>query len=353
VPVVPQITVEVADVGAVHAQAPRRDLEIMYPLPLTDEPWGVRLFFVKIPPEWCRAWPATVETPPLPDSGTVPIYGETNAQRERNDLLGWLPLALEQAGAYVRETRLPLSAYLDRLRQFPAMTLTKGNPRDRDPADTVATTWQVSLERVQTTPGAVALLEVCAFLGPEEIPRDLVVQQLGAEIEEFAGLSDDPFALDETVASVRRYGLAKVSEHALVMHRLLQQVIRDRLDLDRRARRAAGALRLIRRVLPTDATNPEAWPTYARLLPHALAVTGHAQVLDIEPEATAWLLSEAGLYLLQRADHKQAHALLELPEEFEIDIRAPEQTGVHKGWVTIYATEGDCGVHPFQLNVAA
>ena len=55
-PVVPQITVEVADVDAVHAEAVRRGLEIVHPL--TDEPWGVRLFFVKIPPEWCRAWPS-------------------------------------------------------------------------------------------------------------------------------------------------------------------------------------------------------------------------------------------------------------------------------------------------------
>jgi hypothetical protein len=55
-------------------------------------------------------------------------------------LLGGLPLALEQAGAYVRETRIALSAYLDRLHQFPAMTLAKGRPRDRNPTDTVATT---------------------------------------------------------------------------------------------------------------------------------------------------------------------------------------------------------------------
>jgi catechol 2,3-dioxygenase-like lactoylglutathione lyase family enzyme len=46
-PVVPQITVEVADVDAVHAEAVRRGLEIIYPL--TDEPWGVRRFFVKDP----------------------------------------------------------------------------------------------------------------------------------------------------------------------------------------------------------------------------------------------------------------------------------------------------------------
>ena len=46
-PVVPQITVEVADVDAVHAEALRRGLELVYPL--TEEPWGVRRFFVKDP----------------------------------------------------------------------------------------------------------------------------------------------------------------------------------------------------------------------------------------------------------------------------------------------------------------
>jgi catechol 2,3-dioxygenase-like lactoylglutathione lyase family enzyme len=46
-PVVAQLTVEVADVDAVHAEALRRGLEIVHPL--TDEPWGVRRFFVKDP----------------------------------------------------------------------------------------------------------------------------------------------------------------------------------------------------------------------------------------------------------------------------------------------------------------
>jgi catechol 2,3-dioxygenase-like lactoylglutathione lyase family enzyme len=43
-PVVPQLSVEVADVDAVRAEAVRRGLEIVYPL--TDESWGVRRFFV-------------------------------------------------------------------------------------------------------------------------------------------------------------------------------------------------------------------------------------------------------------------------------------------------------------------
>jgi uncharacterized glyoxalase superfamily protein PhnB len=44
-PVIPQVTVEVADVDAVHAEAVRRGLELVHPL--TEEPWGMRRFFVK------------------------------------------------------------------------------------------------------------------------------------------------------------------------------------------------------------------------------------------------------------------------------------------------------------------
>ena len=43
----PSITIEVSDVDAVHAKAIERGIEIVYPL--TDEPWGVRRFFVADP----------------------------------------------------------------------------------------------------------------------------------------------------------------------------------------------------------------------------------------------------------------------------------------------------------------
>ena len=44
---VPQVTVEVADVDAVHAEAVQRGAQVVYPL--TDESWGVRRFFLLDP----------------------------------------------------------------------------------------------------------------------------------------------------------------------------------------------------------------------------------------------------------------------------------------------------------------
>jgi predicted enzyme related to lactoylglutathione lyase len=45
--VLPQMSIEVADVDDVHSRAVARGLDIVYPL--TDESWGVRRFFVVDP----------------------------------------------------------------------------------------------------------------------------------------------------------------------------------------------------------------------------------------------------------------------------------------------------------------
>src|SRR6266550_9241836 len=43
----PDISVDVADIDACHAAAQQQGYSIVYPL--TDEPWGVRRFFVRDP----------------------------------------------------------------------------------------------------------------------------------------------------------------------------------------------------------------------------------------------------------------------------------------------------------------
>ncbi len=45
--ILPQMSVEVADVNDVHARAVSHGFQVVYPL--TDEPWGVRRFFMTDP----------------------------------------------------------------------------------------------------------------------------------------------------------------------------------------------------------------------------------------------------------------------------------------------------------------
>jgi tetratricopeptide (TPR) repeat protein len=239
--------------------------------------------------------------------------GEKGAAAEVAELLGFLPLALEQAGAYVRETQLSLGAYQARLQQAPGKFLGRGAPRDRDPADTVATTWQLSLQQVAVVPGATALLELCAFLAPDDIPRTLL-EGLGGLAELPAGLAvlaEDALALDEAIGGLRRFGLLKASPEAVAVHRLVQQVIRDRLSPERQRQLVAVALRLLQAAFPGWTDKVAAWPVAGRLLPHALAVTDQPDSHNAEPEMTAILLSRAARYLWGRAEYPTAMRLLE------------------------------------------
>jgi tetratricopeptide (TPR) repeat protein len=280
------------------------------------------------------------------------------AAAEIGTLLGWLPLALEQAGAYIRETRLSLGDYLARLRSYPALTVAKGRPRDRDPTDTVATTWQVSLERVRPTAGAAVLLEVCGFLGPEAIPRELFARQLDPPAAELDLLAQDPFALDAAVAALRRFGLVKADEQMLTVHRLLQKVVRDGLDPAGKAVRVGVAVRLLERALPFGGrADPGLWPACARLLPHALAATGQAEGIGVEPLATASVLESAASYLHGRARYTDARPLFEHAlaiREAHLGPDHPDTARSLSGLANVLHDQGDLdGAHPlFERTLA-
>jgi hypothetical protein len=87
------------------------------------------------------------------------------------EALGDLPLALEQAAAYLDNTHITPAAYLTLYREHGAELLALGEPLTTE--QTVATTWQVALDQLRATPGAPELLSLCAFLAPDDIPRAL------------------------------------------------------------------------------------------------------------------------------------------------------------------------------------
>ena len=98
------------------------------------------------------------------------------ASTELAGLVGDLPLALEEAAAYLEQTGIGLGEYLGLLRARAADLF--GLARGRATRDggggaegdqrRVATVWSVSLERVTTAaPAAADLLQLCAFLAPD------------------------------------------------------------------------------------------------------------------------------------------------------------------------------------------
>src|SRR6266446_6337421 len=87
-----------------------------------------------------------------------------------------LPLALDQAGAFIEETQCSVSDYLQRYRQRQAVLLKRRGGSGKDHPEPVATTWSLSFERVeQLDPLAAELLRCCAFLAPDAIPEQMII----------------------------------------------------------------------------------------------------------------------------------------------------------------------------------
>jgi hypothetical protein len=226
--------------------------------------------------------------------------------------LGDLPLALEQAAAYLDQTQLPPADYLHLLTsRAPDMY---GRGRVVDHQHTIATLWSFSLDRLRTRqPAAVQLLGLCAYLAPEPIPLDLFTdhpKQLPAPLE----VAADPLAFAETVGALLDYSLARRTHAGLLLHQLVQAVIRQSgPDQPEDPHPLPVVLGLLCADLPEEIwTAPENWPRWRQLLPHVLAATAHHD--DAKPtaaSATSLLLDHAAAYQQTHGQPGHARALLE------------------------------------------
>jgi len=208
--------------------------------------------------------------------------GDT-ARRAAQELageLGGLPLALEQAAAYVQASGGTLAGYLASFRQRRPDLLGRGEPTGYPL--TVATTWRLAFgDLAQAASGAAGLLRLLAFCAPEAIPLRLLLRpspglagRLGAEVAPvLVPLLEDELAAGDAIAALRRYSLiSPLAGGSVSVHRLVQAVTADQMPdgLARQWRQAASAL--IGAEIPGDPKLPITWPTYAALVPHARAV---------------------------------------------------------------------------------
>src|SRR6266571_2645464 len=149
--------------------------------------------------------------------------------------LGGLPLALDQAGAYVEETGCRLQDYQRIYRQRRRELLKQRGGLVRSHPEPVATTWSLSFRRVQEKqPAAAELLRLCAFLAPEDIAEEMITQgapHLGPLLEPVAR---DLYEFNQAIEVLRAYSLVQrdPSTGALSIHRLVQAVLRDALPAE-------------------------------------------------------------------------------------------------------------------------
>jgi tetratricopeptide (TPR) repeat protein len=225
--------------------------------------------------------------------------------------LGGLPLALEQACAYIIKVGVSVDGYCKALEDWE-----KGE-KLLDRKDSLATGYShsvlatLSLAFGRLSQAARELLRLCAWCAAEPIPESVFRGGVSFLPETLGGIVADELRWREVVAELSGYALVqvvvvdltpngaaeRVTEQALLLHRLTQEAIRRRVSEPEKD--SGVVVELLCAAYPNDPMYPQQWPSCAVLMPHVLGLeTFCVEGGWIKPERYAWLLHGAAGYVL-------------------------------------------------------
>ncbi len=227
--------------------------------------------------------------------------------------LGGLPLALDQAGAYIEETGCSFPGYLQRYEQQQIRLLDQRGGSASDHPHSVAVTFRLSLARVEREqPSAVDVLRVCAFLHADAIPDEVFVEGAAHLGSVFASLAADPLQFDQLLAFLGSLSLVQrqVEARTISFHRLVQAVLKGHLPEALQRTWMTRVLRAISHLFPVnEEAQTNYWQRCERLLPHArICLSWGEQGNENAPPRIA-LLNHVAAFSLRRSRFAEAESL--------------------------------------------
>ena len=276
--------------------------------------------------------------------------------------LGGLPLALDQAAAYIRSLRQPIKEYLKKYREQKMLLLNKKKARllveNTSPERlAVHTTWKLNLDHISKISKEMDLGEIptlvmgiSAFLGPDDIPYEVINERLN-NVDDNESVSDilDPA---EIVSLLTKFSLfQRYGTNSFSVHRLVQEVIRSEMDKDNTALRVLScAVRVLHHALANASSpmevcesfvedavfsieNPPSLQLWGKLASHATYLQEHLRSYskkyenDVErvhsllyTEETIRILNEAGIFFSVSQEKVKAQAVQEMKLELLVHL---------------------------------
>ena len=231
--------------------------------------------------------------------------------KEISQAMDGLPLALDQAGAYIEETQWSLTEYLRLFQLRKEELLQRRGKLTTDHPESVGTTWSLAFEKVQqANPAAADLLRLCAFLDPDTIQVEIITEgasKLGSTLQQVAA---DPIKLNDAIGTLLAYSLVRRNpDHTLSIHRLVQVVLKHSMNKSTQRRWAERAVRAVYQAFPeVDYGN---WLSCQEYIPQVLTCNALIEQWDMVLPETSQLLNDAGYYLRESAQYEQAEPLLQ------------------------------------------
>jgi tetratricopeptide (TPR) repeat protein len=230
---------------------------------------------------------------------------------ELSKMLEGLPLALNQAVAYIEREHLEIEEYIELYNDERYNFLKeRGGGSENDHPESVAVTFQMSFKKVSEENRAAAdLLLLCAFLDADAIPEEIFRQ--GSEVlgEVLGNLSVSKRAFNEAVGAGNRFSLLHrdTVKKTNGINRLVQVVISHEMDADEKRLWAERAVRAVSNLFPIAEYNN--WNTCDRFVQQAITLSKVVADHDFSFPEAALMLNRAGSYLSERARYDEAEKL--------------------------------------------
>lgn len=225
--------------------------------------------------------------------------------------LGDLPLAVAQAAVWLSESSMPVATYLGMLEDRLTQVLQSTQLPERDYPHSAAASWRLAVDELRRVNLAAAeMLEICSFFGPDPIPLRLLYSKAVTKALPLPeGEPRDDMAIAQLVRAINRFGLAKSDQSSatLTVHRLVQAVIRDQVDDERKPRVRGVVHAALVDANPGDPDVPGDWDRYGELLPHLWPSRAGESP---DPEVRKWV-TDSVRYLWKRSLHADARDLAE------------------------------------------
>ena len=254
---------------------------------------------------------------------------EREAVEQLWNVMEGLPLALDQAAAYIEETGCMLSDYLVLFKTRSKQLLRLRSQMASTYPETVATTWLLTFEKVErTNPVAAELLRFCAFLHPDEIPEMLIIAGASSPDSVLQSIVTDEIERNKAIGDLRKYSLVKrnAEKKILTIHRLVQAVIKDGMDEETLQMWVERAVQTVNTTFPHVESG--SWLQCELLLPHALRVAQYIEQYQIFSEEAAHLLYNMAVYLYYRARYAESESLYRKTLQIREQQSGPEHLTV-------------------------
>ncbi|WP_416211479.1 FxSxx-COOH system tetratricopeptide repeat protein, partial [Frankia sp. Cas3] len=275
---------------------------------------------------------------------------ETSTADQLGRVLGDLPLAVDQAGAFLAASGMTATSYIDHLGAHAQLLLGDATLHHAGLAATVATAY----ERLASEhPAAAALLDQLACLAPEPVP--LAALPTGtAQPVPGALLAADPLALHTALAVIGRYALARRSGTSLHIHRLVHTMLRSRRTTTQTRAALEAALTLLATASIGQPESPADWPVFAALTPHVIAVASQLAATDdlTEPVEFRRLLDRTCWYLHCAGQNFAARELAEPARDRWITLHGADHSLSQTITITLTAAMADLGQYQSARTLA-